>query len=146
EAARGPLRLSPRGGVPAGLGQARGSAGEPGRAPGPQVAEATPGEARGGEAGFQRDVGPGRGTAMNARRMHPAARTARAALAGLLWCALSSGCGMHVLGHRSDPVTRPEEPKLTDLQHQLLEASQQAALAPREPYWPYRMGQIYLEA
>jgi len=68
------------------------------------------------------------------------------ALALLLGCSAVSGCGMHLVGHRSDAVTRPEEPKLSDLQRKILEAGQQSALAPQEPYWPYRLGQIYLEA
>jgi len=61
---------------------------------------------------------------------------------------ISSGCGLSVVGHRvglpargsaSSPTPAPASGKMA-------EAREQAALAPKEPYWPYRMGQLYLAA
>ena len=76
----------------------------------------------------------------------PARAGGRPALVLLLVCATLSGCGAQVLKHRSEPVERPAAPKLTATQLKVLEAREQMAIAPNEPYWPYRLGEIYLES
>jgi len=65
----------------------------------------------------------------------------------------STGCGMSVLGHRMDPFGRtakaPKAPKAPDsanLAESLRDSREQAGLAPREPYWPYHLGQLYVAA
>jgi tetratricopeptide (TPR) repeat protein len=58
------------------------------------------------------------------------------------------GCGVKVLGVRMPMVTvgaaarTPSAPS----QGKLEEAREQASLAPREPFWPYRVGELYLAA
>ena len=87
------------------------------------------------------------------------ARTARHALTrlalGVAWlvaAATLDGCGIGLHAHRGEPTARgvaakqPEAPKLTAVQQKLAEASEQAALDPSEPYWPYRAAQVYVES
>src|SRR5262249_52428546 len=40
---------------------------------------------------------------------------------------------------------KPEAPKPTEAEQKLAEASDQAALDPAQPYWPYRAAQVYVE-
>jgi tetratricopeptide (TPR) repeat protein len=74
------------------------------------------------------------------------ARRARVGAALALALAAATGCGPRALRHRSEPVERREEPRLTEVQKQILAAREQMALDAKEPYWPYRLGQIYAEA
>ncbi|HKQ57434.1 MAG TPA: tetratricopeptide repeat protein [Candidatus Eisenbacteria bacterium] len=75
----------------------------------------------------------------------PGARIALA-VAAALTLAGTGGCAGGLIGRRAEPVTKDEAPKLTDLERKVLEAREQAALAPAEPYWLHRLGQIYLDA
>ncbi len=77
---------------------------------------------------------------------HPPARDRGFALALVLLCATTTGCGMRVLAHRSEPVERRSQPQLTRHETRVLEAREQMALDAKEPYWPYRLGQIHVEA
>lgn len=92
------------------------------------------------------------------RSARPAANPERRALTrlalGLAWLVAATtlgGCGMGLHAHRGDPTARgaaakAETPKLSPVQQKLAEAREQAALDPGEPYWPYRTGQIYVDA
>ncbi|HYM79966.1 MAG TPA: tetratricopeptide repeat protein [Candidatus Limnocylindria bacterium] len=71
-----------------------------------------------------------------------------AALAMLLIASLPlGGCGLSVVGHRLDPFGRSSKPR-SDSQpaapapDRLAEAREQSALAPAEPYWPYRLAEL----
>ena len=55
-----------------------------------------------------------------------------------------AGCGPRVIGHRTDPVAPPS--KAPGLQERILEVREQSALGPQEPYWPFRLGEMYFEA
>jgi len=57
-----------------------------------------------------------------------------------------SGCASHLQGKLPEAVARAEAPKLSATQKQVEEVREQAALAPDEPYWPYRLAEIYVEA
>lgn len=66
----------------------------------------------------------------------------------LLWTAGFGlhGCALRSLG-RGPAAPGPEPaPRLTATQRKLLDAAEQSALAPREPYWPYHAAEILLEA
>lgn len=75
-----------------------------------------------------------------------------AALVLLVSLGALESCGMGAHAHRGDPTARAaapkpsEGPKLTAAQERIEEAREQAALDPRQPYWPYRMGQAYAES
>ena len=83
---------------------------------------------------------------MNAPRIHRATPAAGLALALVAASASLTGCGMRLGAHRSDPVARPEEPRLSEPERKIQDAREQSGLDPTGPYWPYRLGQIYLEA
>jgi tetratricopeptide (TPR) repeat protein len=74
-------------------------------------------------------------------------RPARAATVAALaaGATLLSGCAMSVLGKRVALFEPGEEPAAAR-PGSIAEAREQMALAPSEPYWPYRMGQLYLTA
>lgn len=69
------------------------------------------------------------------------------ALGCLLIAALAlPGCAMLPVGGPPAAPRAAEEPRLTGHQRKLLDAAEQAALAPEEPYWPYHAAEILLEA
>lgn len=80
-----------------------------------------------------------------ARRSAPPVRGLALALALLAPTSLA-GCGASGARHGSEPVTRRETSRLTEGQRRMIEAREQSALAASEPYWPYRLGQLQLEA
>jgi tetratricopeptide (TPR) repeat protein len=73
------------------------------------------------------------------------------ALATLLVAAATlPGCAFGLLGRRNEPVTRAqdpqrEEPQRSKLDRQLDDVREQATLDPKQPYWSYRIAQIYLD-
>jgi tetratricopeptide (TPR) repeat protein len=77
--------------------------------------------------------------------MNPHAVHTRAAivLAALL---LLGGCASRGARHGAEPVTRAEAPKLTETQERIVEAREQSALDPQQPYWPYRLGEVYAQS
>jgi len=81
-------------------------------------------------------------------RRHPAAPALRLALAALLACVTLAGCAAKSVQHGSQPVTRKDKgsPKLAGLQEKIFEARDQSSVDVTEPYWPYRLGEIYAEA
>ena len=100
------------------------------------------------------------------RLRRAAARVVRIALPLLIAPLVASGCGMRVLGHRGEPVERKdsrepaerktdgrktderrkdERSRMSAAEKQILDAREQMGLDPREPYWPYRLGQILAE-
>lgn len=54
------------------------------------------------------------------------------------------GCGVSVLGRRVDLLHSTPKPEQGGDADDLRSAREQATLAPNEPYWPYRVGQIRL--
>ncbi|MGH7730978.1 MAG: tetratricopeptide repeat protein [Candidatus Eiseniibacteriota bacterium] len=66
----------------------------------------------------------------------------------VMWLASMSlgGCAARGVTHGREPVTRKESPKLTGLQEKVFEARDQSSVDVTEPYWPYRLGEIYAEA
>ena len=87
---------------------------------------------------------------MIADRTHgnAAASTLRLALATLLACGMLAGCAAKGVQNGSEPVTRKSKgsPKPTGLQEKIFEARDQSSVDVTEPYWPYRLGEIYAEA
>jgi tetratricopeptide (TPR) repeat protein len=77
-------------------------------------------------------------------RRRPSARAL--ALVLLLANAATSGCGAHAPAHRGEPTERRATAKLSPREERILEAREQMALDPQEPYWPYRLAQIQLES
>jgi tetratricopeptide (TPR) repeat protein len=76
-------------------------------------------------------------------------RRVRAVAIAALVCAMAvlPGCGLSVLGHRVDPVQRgAKAPPTANLAESIRDTKEQGGLAPREPYWPYHLGQVYLSA
>lgn len=57
-----------------------------------------------------------------------------------------SGCGMHLVGHRIGLPLRGPGAGLSELESNVLEARTQSTLQPREPYWLFHVGQLYLAA
>lgn len=85
---------------------------------------------------------------MSALRKDRCSALRGAALVLLLGSIALEGCAVQSLGRRAG-VSRPSspgEPKLTLTQQRLLDASEQAELAPGEPYWPYHAAEIQIEA
>lgn len=80
-----------------------------------------------------------------ATRTAAAGRSVQLALALLATAALA-GCGARGVRLRNDPTAQPQVARLTENQKQLREAGDQAALAPAEPYWVFREGQLLAEA
>lgn len=81
-----------------------------------------------------------------AARAHGARSGAAPGLALLAALLLLGGCAAGGARHRNEPVTREEAPKLTKLQEKIVEAREQSALDPQQPYWPYQLGRIYADA
>lgn len=74
-------------------------------------------------------------------------RVSALALAALLAAAATlPGCASGLLGRRHEPVARGQEPPRSKHEQQLAEMREQIALDPKQPYWPYRMAQIDLDA
>lgn len=73
-------------------------------------------------------------------------RTSRLTLPLLLLALACSGCGRRVHGGPGEPVRREAEPVLGAGERRILEAREQSALSPDEPYWPYRLAQVLIEA
>jgi tetratricopeptide (TPR) repeat protein len=74
---------------------------------------------------------------------------ARALLAVLLLATPAlTGCGIKFLGGAPGGKTTTSVPKVqgSSLVEQIADAREQAALAPGEPYWPYRIGQLMVGA
>jgi tetratricopeptide (TPR) repeat protein len=67
------------------------------------------------------------------------------ALALLAACTLA-GCAARGGRLREEPVARAKAPKLTEVQERIYEARDQSSVDVTEPYWPYRLGQVYAEA
>ncbi len=82
------------------------------------------------------------------RRRTPAPGPCLASALVLLASAALAGCGARGIGVRNEPVTRREAkaPKLTEVQEKLFEARDQSSVDVTEPFWPYRLGQVYAEA
>src|SRR5262245_25992547 len=57
-----------------------------------------------------------------------------------------TGCGAGLVGHGAASVDQRPEPKLSKLDRSVLEIREQSRIDPTQPYWPYRLGQIYLAA
>jgi tetratricopeptide (TPR) repeat protein len=57
-----------------------------------------------------------------------------------------TGCGMKVFGRRIAMPGLSSGPGLSAVDRQLLDAREQAALAPAEPYWLYRQAEIYAKS
>jgi len=66
-----------------------------------------------------------------------------AAAALLLLCTTLGGCGLGIVAHRGDVIERRSG---SGVEAQILEAREQSAPDPKQPYWPFRLGQIYLDA
>src|SRR6185295_5844886 len=80
-----------------------------------------------------------------AARRCPRRRTALGWSVLLLAGTLLGGCSLKLAGrHAADPTR--EAPKPSGFEQRRLEIEEQAALAPAQPYWPYRMAEIYLDA
>jgi len=56
------------------------------------------------------------------------------------------GCGMSVLKHRGDHPAPRSLPGDLSPAERVSEARDQSALAPSDPYWPCRLGELYLAA
>ena len=69
----------------------------------------------------------------------PRARAAALVLAALGLSALATGCGMIGLGGEHPPEKMTSGARSSALEV----ARSNAALQPAEPYWPYRMGELY---
>jgi tetratricopeptide (TPR) repeat protein len=68
------------------------------------------------------------------------------ALALALFASTSlAGCGARGVKLRNEPVARKETPKLSETQEKIFEARDQSSVDVTEPYWPYRLGQVYAE-
>jgi tetratricopeptide (TPR) repeat protein len=87
---------------------------------------------------------------MIADRSHrdPVAPALRLVLTTLLACVMLAGCAANGVQHGGEPVTRKAKgsPKLSGLQEKIFEARDQSSVDVTEPYWPYRLGEIYAEA
>lgn len=70
---------------------------------------------------------------------------ARHALALVLIVAALTGCAGRGARLRSDPTARKGAPKLTETQRKVYEARDQSSVDVTEPYWPYRLGEVYAE-
>jgi tetratricopeptide (TPR) repeat protein len=77
------------------------------------------------------------------------------ALAGWTAAATLTGCGPKVLAHPAPSIEKSraprgksatETPRGKAATGTVLEAREQAQLAPAEPYWPLRLGELYLAA
>ncbi len=67
--------------------------------------------------------------------------------AALLLAALTlNGCGATLFGHRIGFPGGKQAPRGERVHDAIGEAREQSALAPREPYWPYRVAQLCLAA
>jgi tetratricopeptide (TPR) repeat protein len=76
-------------------------------------------------------------------------RRPRAVALVALLCATGAlpGCGLSVIGHRVDPFGRgAKAPSMSNLAESIRDTREQASLAPHEPYWSYRLGEIYVTA
>ena len=71
---------------------------------------------------------------------------ARAALALVLVVASLTGCAGRGAKLRTDPTRGKNAPKLTETQQKVFEARDQSSVDVTEPYWPYRLGEVYAEA
>ena len=91
---------------------------------------------------------PQRGTGRPCSGRIPALRSSGRGGMGLALILLASSTlavfGMSVLGRRNDLVGRSPKPAAPDPQARLLEIREQSALDSKEPYWPYRLAQVYL--
>ncbi len=74
-----------------------------------------------------------------------AARTVTMVLL-LALAASASGCAFQVLGRRVGLPLRSHPPRETAHQRQVRELSEAATLAPSEPYWPYALARLYVDA
>lgn len=74
----------------------------------------------------------------------------RLALAIVLLAGAAIGCASRGAKSGAEPVTRRESrketPKLTDTEKKVEEARDQSSFDVTEPYWPYRLGQVYAES
>jgi len=72
----------------------------------------------------------------------------RAVVAVLLVAAAftGSGCGVRSLGRGINPVNWRPAPRAAVRADAIAEAREHARLAPAEPYWPYRAGELSLQA
>ncbi len=86
------------------------------------------------------------GTALASTTTALHARIRRAlALAMLLWAsALLGGCAAGLVTHRSDRAAPDDRTGGTAGSSELLELRAQSASHPAEPYWPYRLGELWL--
>lgn len=72
---------------------------------------------------------------------------ARHALALVLAVAALTGCAGRGAGLRADPTARDRKgSRLTDTQQKVYEARDQSSVDVTEPYWPYRLGEVYAQA
>jgi len=60
--------------------------------------------------------------------------------------ALLSGCGLRHVAQRVGLPVGATEPRRSGFEARLYEIREQAALDPAQPYWPYRIAEVYLEA
>ena len=77
------------------------------------------------------------------------AGTIARAIAGVALLASSislSGCGMMLLKHRTSLPLRSVNAEAGREPKNVIEARAQSAANPRDAYWPYRLGQIYLDS
>ena len=72
----------------------------------------------------------------------------RLALAIMLACATLAGCAANGPKHGGEPITRKakETPKRSGIEEKIFEARDQSSVDVTEPYWPFRLGEIYAEA
>jgi tetratricopeptide (TPR) repeat protein len=67
------------------------------------------------------------------------------ALAGIFGAGLAlGGCGLSLIGHRTDPVEPAVAPRAPSPVDRMAEIRALAAQTPGDPYWPYALGQIYV--
>ena len=72
---------------------------------------------------------------------------ARRALALVLIVASLAGCAGRGAKLRTDPTARDRKgSRLTETQQKVYEARDQSSVDVTEPYWPYRLGEVYAEA
>jgi len=84
-------------------------------------------------------------TTARARRVATTGRALALAMLLLAPTALT-GCAARGVKHGAEPVTSKKGPKLTEMQEKIFEARDQSSVDVTEPYWPYRLGQVYAES
>ena len=72
--------------------------------------------------------------------------TALALLALLPLAALLDGCSLKLVGRHAGLPAQEAAPHRSGFEQRRFEIEEQATLAPTQPYWPYHMAEIYLDA